>query len=125
MVQTAVSTDRAARGVLDVMEPDGTRRFYNVADFLADLRGGTFADQPAPPAEFTHEHTPALGLPVYVPALGVYALISGHSTCDGSRWRLDLVQSAFLARRASMVCAVAVRGYRGGENAAGGAAPSA
>ena len=52
------------------MEADGTRRFYNVADFLADLRGGTFADQPAPPAEFTHEPTPGLGLPVYVAVAG-------------------------------------------------------
>src|ERR1041384_6405444 len=83
MQQTAISFDGAGQGMIDVMEADGTRGFYNVSDFLADLRGGKFADVSTvvdiPPAEFVESPGAALGLPVYVPFLRTDGVISGRS----------------------------------------------
>lgn len=58
------------------------RQFYNVSDFIADLRGGKLGA----PARLA-ERIP-LDTPVRVECLDIIGIIDGHSTCDCRHYRV-------------------------------------
>lgn len=57
------------------------RKFYNVSDFIDDLKNGAFT--PSKPIERV-----PLGTSVFL-CNGVEAAISGHSTCDCNSYRVS------------------------------------